>query len=302
MKRDIPKGVLHHHVDLRPFTSWHIGGCADRLYWPRDLDGLRAFLKQLDQKIPVTYLGLGSNVLISDEGIKGVVIITQGSLSTLSVDGDRVTAGAGLSCAKVARFAAHNNLVGGEFLAGIPGTIGGALRMNAGAFGGETWPKVEGVMLINRQGELLQRKPDAFRVGYRKLKGLKEDEWFVSANFIFSGGDGKRSLQSIKALLTKRSATQPTGEPSCGSVFKNPPGKFSAQLIDSLGLKGKTVGGAQISEKHANFIINQGCATAHDVLALIHFVRAKVKARYNILLELEVMILGGGKDNAICNQ
>lgn len=292
MKRHIAKGQLHEAVSLKPFNSWHIGGPAEYLYWPRDLPDLQRFLRSLDASMPITYLGLGSNVLIPDAGLKGVVILTQGSLDELTLCGDAISAGAGLSCAKVARFAAHHQRVGGEFLAGIPGTIGGALRMNAGAFGGETWPCVQQVVLVNRQGALIHKKPEDFHIGYRQVTGLDEGEWFVSATFSFSPGDGRQSLADIKALLAKRSVSQPTGEPSCGSVFKNPPGKFAAELIDSLGLKGLCIGGACVSSKHANFIINQGDAKADDVLAIMSLIQVKVKAAFGVLLEPEVWIAG----------
>ena len=292
MKRDIAKGILHKNIDLKPFTSWHIGGQAEYLYWPKDLADLQTFLPTIEQNKPITYLGLGSNVLIKDAGVKGVVIIVQGALTRLEVNENKVIVGAGHSCAKVARFAAHNNLVGGEFLAGIPGTIGGALFMNAGAFGGETWACIDSVRLIRRSGQIITKRAEDFDIHYRYINGLSDDEWFISGTFSFMEGDGKKSLADIKALLAKRSLTQPTGEPSCGSVFKNPPGEFAAELIESLGLKGFAIGGAQVSEKHANFIINEGGATAKDILTIISEIKRLVKEQFNIMLQAEVKVVG----------
>ncbi len=292
-KRDIKKGQWLENVCLAPFTSWRIGGCAQRFYWPNDLADLSRFLRQCPPDEPITWLGLGSNVLIRDGGIHGTVIVTQGSLKDLSRQSDRlIYAQAGLSCAQVARFAAKNDLVGSAFLAGIPGTIGGALMMNAGAFGGETWPCIASVELINRQGGVIHKPASEFIASYRSLAGLPPDHGFVSAIFQFAPGNGAASFAEIKALLAKRAETQPTGEPSCGSVFRNPDGDHAARLIESLDLKGTIIGGAQISPKHANFIVNLGQACAADVEALIELIQRKVKAVYGITLQREVKILG----------
>lgn len=292
-KRGVEKGRLLHQVSLAPFTSWRIGGPAGHLYWPHDLNDLQNFLRTVPAEEPLTWLGLGSNILVRDGGIPGTVIITQGVLKNLSRQSElEIYAEAGLSCAQVARFSAKQDLVGGAFLAGIPGTVGGALSMNAGAFGGETWSCVASVKLLNRTGEILIQSADAFTAGYRTLVGLPDDHWFVAANFVFQPGPGEGGFAEIKQLLAKRAATQPTGEPSCGSVFRNSEGQHAAQLIESLGLKGFTVGQAQISEKHANFIINQGGASAKAVEALIAHIQDKVQVAYGITLKPEVRILG----------
>lgn len=292
MKRHIEKGKLLEKVNLAPFTSWLIGGDAERFYWPTSLDDLSNFLRATPPHEPLIWLGLGSNVLIADSGLSGTVLVTQGALMGMSqISPNRVRAEAGVSCAQVARFAARNNLVEGEFLAGIPGTVGGALAMNAGAFGGETWEKVVAVETINRQGEIALRDPKEFSIAYRSVKGL-QDEWFVAGIFEFSPGDGKASLEKIKALLDKRAQTQPTGEPSCGSVFRNPPGNYAGHLIETCGLKGTKIGEAQVSPKHANFIINTGNATARDTAALIRLVQARVQAEHGVLLHPEVHFLG----------
>lgn len=293
MKRDIEKGVLHHQVSLKPFTSWHIGGEADSLYWPLNLVDLQQFLKTLPATEPLTWLGLGSNVLISDAGIAGTTIITQGVLKELTLcEGVVLRAEAGLSCAQVARFAAKNNLVSGEFLAGIPGTIGGALFMNAGAFGGETWDKVFKVETIDRHGTVTLGNKDEFEYGYRYTKGLKDNEWFAAAYFELEPGDGKVSLEKIKALLERRAETQPTGESSCGSTFRNPEDDYAARLIEACGLKGFRIGDMEVSPKHANFLINLGNATAKDALALVRHLQHCVKEKFNMVLHPEFRWLG----------
>lgn len=292
-KREIIKGEIQHHVSMKPFTSWHIGGEAEKLYWPTDLNNLAQFLKSLTPTEPLTFIGLGSNILVSDRGIPGTTIITQGVLKEMTVLEDQtIRAEAGLSCAQVARFAAKNNLVNGEFLAGIPGTIGGALFMNAGAFGGETWERVVKVKTINHRGEIKIRDKSEFEFGYRYTKGLAADEWFVAGYFKFEVGDGKVSLEKIKALLEKRSETQPTGEPSCGSTFRNPEGDYAARLIESCGLKGYRVGDMEVSPKHANFLINTNEATAIQALALIHHIQKTVREQRGVELHPEYKWIG----------
>lgn len=292
MKREIEKGVVHTAVSLQPFTSWHIGGAAEKFYWPSNLSDLSAFLATLPPDESLTWLGLGSNSLIADAGIPGTVILTQGVLKEMSLSEGLIRAEAGLSCAQVARFAAKNNQVGGEFLAGIPGTVGGALFMNAGAFGGEIWDCVVKVETLTRDGILKLKDASAFEWGYRFSRGLAPDEAFVAAYFAFRPGDGKAGLETIKALLQKRSDTQPTGEPSCGSTFRNPPGDYAARLIESVGLKGYRLGGMEVSPKHANFLINRNEATAADVLALVAFIQKTVRAKTGVDLVPEFRCLG----------
>lgn len=291
-KRKWVKGELLENVPLAPFTHWQIGGPAQRLYWPVDLLDLQQLLRTLPPLEPLTWLGLGSNVLIPDEGLSGTVIITQGVLGKLALLNDgSLLAQAGVACPQVARFAARHDLVQSEFLAGIPGTVGGALYMNAGAFGGETWPWVQSVEVISRQGDIRQMLAAEFSTGYRCCGGLPNDHWFVSATFHFPKGDGRQGLVAIQNLLDKRKQTQPTGEPCCGSVFRNPPSDYAARLIDSLGLKGFRIGDAIVSPKHANFIINLGQATAKDTRALIYQLQEKVFQAYQVMLEPEVVFL-----------
>ena len=286
-------GQLLLNEPLADYTTWRVGGVAKAIYKPAGIADLAFFLKQLPAHEPLLWLGLGSNSLIRDQGFVGTVILTQGCLNEISLVGDDlIRVEAGVSCAKMARFAARSNLTGGEFWAGIPGTMGGALRMNAGCFNGETWQSVIEVETMTRSGEIRRRKPDEFNVSYRHVEGLG-NEWFIAATCRLIPGEKDKSLQLIKELLDHRAATQPTSEYNCGSVFRNPPNHYAAKLIESCGLKGKSIGGAKISEKHANFIINhQGTASANDIELLIQYVQKTVKEQTTIDLIREVHIIG----------
>jgi len=270
------RGELLFNEPMSKHTSWRVGGMADCYFKPKDIEDLSLFLKEWKDDSPIHGVGLGTNLLVRDGGIRGLVIMTSGLLNNISVNENSVRAEAGVACPKVARFSAKNDLIGAEFLSGIPGTIGGALKMNAGAFGGETWGKIESVETIDRSGKLHIRYPEEYEISYRHVNGLV-NEWFVAGNFKLTKGDGEKSLSSIKALLEKRNASQPTNQPSCGSVFRNPNNDYAARLIESCGLKGKSIGGACVSEKHANFIVNTGDATAPDIENLIELVRATVE-------------------------
>jgi UDP-N-acetylmuramate dehydrogenase len=286
------RGDLREHESMARLTSWRVGGPADRFYKPADVEDLGAFLAMLPADEPLTWLGLGSNLLVRDGGVRGTVIALHGMLDELERVGDTgVRAGAGVPCAKVARFAARNDLVGGEFLAGIPGTMGGALAMNAGAFGGETWEKVTRVETIGRDGRRHERTADEYEIGYRSVKG-PANEWFIACELQLEAGDGEASMVRIRELLNKRGETQPTGQPSCGSVFRNPPGDYAGRLIEACGLKGHCIGGACVSEKHANFIINTGEASAKDIELLIHHVQETVKREHGVELLAEVRVIG----------
>ena len=237
------RGQLEKDVSLARFTSWKVGGLADVLFQPADLEDLQHYLRTLDPSLPITWLGRGTNVLIRDGGIRGVVIIMHSCMNKLVKVGENLMrAEVGVSCAKLARVSAEYELQGAEFLAGIPGTVGGALAMNSGAYGSETWSHVVEVETLMRNGELQKRKPDNFEIGYRSVKGL-QDEWFVAATFKFKQGDGTLAKQAIRELLDKRNTAQPVGENSCGSVFRNPDNDFAARLIESCNLKGLAVGG-----------------------------------------------------------
>jgi UDP-N-acetylmuramate dehydrogenase len=299
--RSALRGTLRHDEPMARHTSWRVGGPARRFYEPADLDDLTMFLQQLPADEPLLWLGLGSNLLVRDGGIAGTVIAIAGTLMDLAkVDEYTVRVGAGVACNKVARFCAGLNLVGAEFLAGIPGTMGGALAMNAGAFGGETWSWVKRVETLDRRGVRRWREPAAFDIAYRRVAGPAggyaasggPGEWFISAELRLQAGDGAAGLARVKELLEKRNSTQPIGLPSCGSVFRNPPGDHAARLIEVSGLKGVCHGGACVSIKHANFIINTGAATAADIEALIARVAEAVERLQGVRLQPEVHIVG----------
>jgi len=286
------RGELRRDEPLARHTSWRVGGPAARLYRPADREDLIAFLGALDADEPLLWLGLGSNLLISDAGFAGTVIQTTGRLIAMTMlDATRLRTEAGVSCAKAARFAARQGLVGVEFLAGIPGTIGGALAMNAGAWGGETWEHVALVRTLDRRGRLRERPPTDFEIGYRQVL-MPPGEWFLEAEMVLAQGDTEAAQTRIRELLDRRAATQPTGLPSCGSVFRNPPGDHAARLIEAAGLKGLRIGGAEVSPKHANFIINTGTASARDIAALIDRVQAEVERTSGIRLIPEVRRVG----------
>ncbi len=287
------RGELIRDELLSRHTTWRVGGPARTFYRPADSADLIEFLHQLPADESLLWLGLGSNLLVRDAGFRGTVIATQGRLEALELKGEGlIRAEAGVACAKVARFAAREGLCGAEFLAGIPGTMGGALAMNAGAFGGETWEQVVKVETVDRHGEVRERMPDEFEIGYRSVKG-QEGEWFLATWIRLSAGDVTAAQERIRQLLAKRSATQPVGLPSCGSVFRNPEGDHAARLIEAAGLKGTRIGGACVSEKHANFIINEGGASAQDIEQLIRKVQNEVEAVHGVRLQTEVKIVGG---------
>jgi len=286
------RGRLLRHEPMSRHTSWRVGGPADSLYIPADLNDLVAFLKQLPANEPLHWMGLGSNLLVRDGGVRGTVVMTSGALNGLSLLSESmVRAEAGVASAKVARYSTDHHLIGAEFLAGIPGTIGGALAMNAGAFGGETWNIVHAVETLDRHGELRVRLAADYDVGYRHVAG-PAGEWFVAAHFRLLRDEHRQGKALIKSLLAKRGATQPTQLPNAGSVFKNPPGDYAARLIEAAGLKGTREGGASVSDMHANFIVNQGAATAADIERLIARVQTEVLKKSGVQLEPEVRVMG----------
>jgi UDP-N-acetylmuramate dehydrogenase len=293
------RGEERRHEPMARHTSWRAGGAAERAYSPADLDDLVAFLRTLPPAEPAHVIGLGSNLLVRDGGLRGTVIFTHWALRDLRLDrGDgEIYAGAGVASPKVARFAALNELAGAEFLAGIPGTVGGALAMNAGCYGGETWEITADVTTIDRSGVRRNRARKDYEIAYRHVRlnaasASPSEEWFVGATFRLVRGSTDESRSKIKELLKRRIATQPLGEPNAGSVFRNPPGDHAARLIESCGLKGHSIGGAQISKRHANFIVNAGAARAADIEALIELAERRVQEKFGIALEREVRIVG----------
>ena len=261
---------------LSRHTSWHVGGPADAFYTPTSAEELARFLGALPGEVPVHWLGLGSNVLVRDGGLRGVVVSLHLGIDRLERNGaTRVHADAGVPCARVARQCAKWLLGPAEFFAGIPGTVGGALAMNAGAWGGETWPHVVEVDVVDRGGRRRTRAAREYGYGYRELRPPAGGEWFIAVRFEFAP-QPHATAETIKRLLVRRRETQPIGAWSCGSTFTNPPGDHAARLIDSAGLKGYRIGGAVVSPKHANFLRNEGTATAADVERLIGHVQAEV--------------------------
>ncbi len=277
--------MLTHNESMARHCSFRAGGLAQIFFEPNSIEELSEFLK--NNNLPVLVIGLGSNILIRDSGFEGVVIKI-GKLNGLSVISNSINVEAGLTLAKLSRYCGNNNFYGAEFLSSIPGTVGGALAMNAGAFGSEFWNYVLSVTTIDSQGNLISRKKDDFEVGYRFVNHKHPREYFVAAKLKFNEEPGK---QNIKELLLKRNKLQPIGMASCGSVFKNPESNYAAELIENCNLKGFCIGGACISNKHANFIINNGEATAKDIETLIKHIQKSVFKKYNINLETEVKII-----------
>ena len=284
-------GVLRHREPLARHTVWGIGGCADRYFEPADIDDLAAFLADHPEDEPLLWIGLGSNVLVRDGGVRGTVISTGRLRAVERIEATRLHVEAGAACPRVARIAARHRLTGCEFLAGIPGSMGGALAMNAGAFGTETWPAVREVETIDVGGERRWRPASDYGYGYRTVDGPR-GEWFVSCRLVLEPDSAGRAATRIREFLARRAASQPTGARSCGSVFRNPPGDYAGRLIEASGLKGRRIGGAVVSDKHANFIINDGHARAADVEALIDEVAGEVEKRQGVRLEREVRIIG----------
>lgn len=272
-------------------TSWHVGGPADLFFSPLDVTDVSAFLQSLEPGTAVMWIGLGSNLLVRDGGIRGAVIETHGIFDELARRGeDEVWCGSGVACAKLAKQCIKWGLGPAEFFAGIPGTLGGALAMNAGAFGGETWRHVVSVAVMDRNGVRRERPASDYIVGYRHVSG-PSDEWFLGALLRFEPRPGV-SNDDIRQLLAKRKATQPIQEWSCGSVFTNPPGDHAARLIEACELKGFRIGGARVSEMHANFIVNDGTASAADIEQLIRHVQQTVEQKHGVRLNPEVRIVG----------
>ncbi|MEJ0038840.1 MAG: UDP-N-acetylmuramate dehydrogenase [Gammaproteobacteria bacterium] len=273
-------------------TSWHVGGPAEVYFNPKDRDELASFLRQLDADVPVYWVGLGSNLLVRDGGLDGVVISTHGTLDRLERHSETtVFAEAGVACARIAKQCIKWGLGPAEFFAGIPGTMGGALAMNAGAFGGETWNHVVEVETIDRSGKRHTRQASEYKATYRHVEPPATSEWFLATRLTFEHRPGVNEAQ-VRDLLAKRKATQPIGEWSGGSTFTNPPRDHAARLIEVSGLKGYRIGDASVSEKHANFIINHGNAKAADIEALIAHVQATVESRHGVRLNPEVRIVG----------
>lgn len=299
-----PRGVIRYGEPMARHVSWRAGGEAKVFFQPADLADLQAFLAASADDAQVLFVGLGSNLLVRDGGLDGTVVLTHHALAgieEIAAEGGklRFTAGAGVPAPHLARFVARHGGAGAEWMAGVPGTVGGALAMNAGCYGGETWNHVVSVRTIDPRGVLRTRTAADYEIGYRHVASrVAATEWFVDATFAFDPGDEAAAMARMKELLVKRVATQPLNQPNAGSVFRNPPGDHAARLIEACGLKGYTAGGAQVSRRHANFIVNLGSATAADIESVIEHVQATVKEKTGIELVREVRIVGrrGGGD------
>jgi len=289
----VKKNTIYNNISLKKYNSWKVGGVAEKLYICADKGLLSEGINLKKLTPPFTFIGLGSNLLIRDGGIKGTVIIMHGGLTEINIKNNYFYAEAGVSCSKLAKFIARNSCIHSAFLAGIPGTIGGALAMNAGCYGSETWDFVESVLVVDEEGKQFNRVKNEYITQYRQVTNKeKVNEYFLAAWMKFPSGLKEDADKDIRLLLKKRKESQPLNWPTAGSTFRNPPNYFAAKLIEECGLKGFTIGGAQISKKHANFIINLGDASALDIEELISCTRKKVLEITNIFLETEIKIIG----------
>ena len=282
----------HRKVPMSEHTTWRCGGAADRVFAPSSLDDLSAYLAGLEVDVPLTWLGRGSNVLVRDGGMRGVVIQLCESLSEIVLEPPMVQAQGGASCARLAILTAAAGWGGLEFLAGIPGTIGGALAMNAGAAGSELWDFVESIETVDRKGARHEFAAGQIKAGYRFAE-IPAGHGVVAGTFrLEPAEDPAQPERRLRELMNRRRTTQPVSQPSGGSVFRNPPGGHAARLIEEAGLKGCRIGGAEVSRTHANFIVHGGTASAADIERLIEHVRDAVEEHSGVRLELEIRILG----------
>ena len=274
---------------LARHTSWKIGGRADIFFSPNSRDELSEFLKSNDCSI--TWLGNGTNILIRDGGVRGAVISTKKSFNNIQLlDRSNCKVEAGVSCFELAMHAVKNNIGPAAFFSGIPGSIGGALTMNAGCFGHETWEFVKSIEVIDRNGEIHHLDPKEFSISYRSVS-FPFPLWFLSCDMTFPD-KGVTTMEELKSMRNSRIERQPLTENTCGSVFKNPDGNHAGDLIERSGLKGFRIGGCSVSEKHANFIVNDKRATARDIETLIKHIQNTVKDCFGIDLDTEVRIIG----------
>lgn len=281
------RGRIEHRYPLQKLNTWRIGGLAETVCWPESEEELREiWFKCQEQGIPFRLFGRGSNVLFPDEGLSGVTVISTG-LAQSVWDSEWVTVGAGYSLARLSQEAADRGLTGLEFARGIPGTVGGAVVMNAGAHGGSIRDILEEVKILAPEGEVQRLAKEDIQFGYRECS-LRDQAIVLEGVFHLKPGDPDVIQATMSENLARRKAAQPLELPNAGSVFRNPPGGSAGRLIEEAGWKGKRLGGAQVSSKHANFIVNQGNATARDVLALIREIQKDVHHQFGVELKTEV--------------
>lgn len=279
---------------MHQLTTYQVGGPVEVLWEARDLMTLKEVIRYLSaESIPYSVLGKGSNLLVTDNGIDGVMILLKGSLATINKgpDDSLVWAGGGVHLTDLMKWCRQKGMSGLEFMAGIPGTVGGAVVMNAGAFGQEVGEKVKTIQLVGSDGTEVSVNRSDLEFSYRRLH-VQKGSAIVNACFQLSRSTQDKVADKMGDFLKTRRETQPLGDPSAGSVFKNPPGDHAGRLIDKAGLKGRKIGGAVVSEKHANYILNKGNATAKDILSLMELVRFEVKRTSGISLEPEIKIVG----------
>ena len=280
--------ITRHNEPLAKYSSFRTGGKAAKIIFPESTE---EFVTALRENPGAAVLGNLSNTLVLDGGIDGTVIITT-KLNSVSVNGNTVTAAAGASLTSVAIAARDASLAGCEFLYGIPGTVGGGVFMNAGAYGGEIADIIENAVVFTPDGKVTTLSKDDLDLGYRTSKLQSTRYILLSAAFSLQSGNKEVISSAMDDLMNRRMTTQPLDKPSCGSTFKRPAGNFAGKLISDCGLKGMSVGGAQVSEKHAGFIVNSGGATSRDILDLVQLVKKTVFEKTGVLLEEEIRIIG----------
>ena len=285
------EGDCSYDESMAKHTSWRVGGRADLFYSPKSRKDLVYFLSSIDPNLPITWIGRGTNILVRDAGIRGVVISTKSFLKEIEKTSEYLyKVEAGVACVELALFCQKNGIGPAAFFSGIPGSIGGALTMNAGSFGMETWDLVKEVEVINEKGDISFLEKESFDIAYRTVT-FPFRLWFLSCSMSLSS-DEQTTKDNLIELRNQRIRTQPLSENTCGSVFKNPPGNYAGALIEGAGLKGFKIGSASISEQHANFIVNEGGATARDIENLIKHTRQAVREKFDIDLQPEVRIIG----------
>lgn len=290
----IDENFLQEDVPMSKHTSFRAGGCADLMAEPQTVEELKKVLSVLSEDgCPHMVLGNGSNILVRDSGYRGVMVKIGSAFDSITVENDRVECGAGALMSSVARAAADKALAGLEFASGIPGSIGGAIFMNAGAYGGEIVNVLEKVHLVSKDGSRdFYMNADELDMGYRHSLLHETGDLAIGAVFRLEHGDKDEIKTTIAELAARRNEKQPVNYPSAGSFFKRPTGYFAGKLVQDAGLKGVSVGGAEVSQLHSGFIINKGGATATDILQLMEIVQAKVLDEFGVKLEPEVRIVG----------
>jgi UDP-N-acetylmuramate dehydrogenase len=281
---------------LAPFTSYNVGGNADLLVFPKSVDHVEQIIHLCyEKKVPFFVIGKGANVLVHDDGFRGVVVSLEKCCSQIFHEKNLLYVGAGATVKDLVEYCENNNLAGVEYMSGIPGTVGGALRMNAGAFIGEIGDRVLRIDALNNKGIREQISQEEAGFGYRRANGLT-GKILLGCWIMLDVGKKEELYQARQEYLAKRAEKQPLEYPSCGSVFKRPTGDYAGRLIEESGCKGLRIGGAMVSQKHANFVVNYENATAKDIYDVICEVQEKVYNRFGVMLELEVKLVGFSKE------